>query len=74
MNWRDALRRTSLILGLVSLALASSFGIHLQHLLDDGGGRHVGEVLVFIVLALAVFVSSWYGARQAHKVVKDAAS
>ncbi len=68
MNWRNALRRTSLILGFVSLALAVSIGIHSQHLLDDGGGRHVGEVVVFIVLALAVFAGSWYGARQAHKV------
>ena len=71
MNWRNTLRRTSLILGLISLALASSIGIHAQHLLDDGGGRHVGEVLVFIVLALSVFAGSWYGARQPHKVGKD---
>ena len=71
MNWRDMLRRTNLILGLISLALATSIGIHLQHLLDDGGARHVGEVVVFIVLTLSIFAGSWYGAREAHKVVKD---
>ena len=51
--------------------MASSMGMHLLHLLDDGGGRHVGEVLVPIVLTLALFAGSWYGAWQAHKVVKD---
>ena len=71
MNWRDILRRTSLILGLISLALASSFGIHLEHLLDDGGARHVGEVVVFIVLAVSVFAGSWYGARLARNAVKN---
>ena len=68
MNWRNTLRRTSLILGLISLALAASLGIHVQHLLDDGGGRHVGEVLVFIVLALSVFAGSWFGARHGGRV------
>ena len=63
MNWSDALRRVSLILGLVSLALATSIGIHAQHLIDDGGGRHVGEVLVFIVLSLSAFAGSRYGSR-----------
>ena len=67
MNWRETLRRMSLILGLVSLALATSMGIHVEHLLDDGGGRHVGEVVVFIVLALSAFAGSWYGARQATR-------
>lgn len=63
MNWGDALRRVSLILGLVSLALATAIGIHAQHLIDDGGGRHVGEVLVFIVLSLLAFAGSRYGSR-----------
>ena len=63
MNWSDALRRVSLILGLVSLALATSIGLHAQHLLDDGGGRHVAEVIVFIVLSLSAFAGSRYGSR-----------
>lgn len=63
MNWSDGLRRASLILGLVSLALATSTGIHVQHLINDGGGRHVGEVLVFTVLALLAFAGSRYGSR-----------
>ena len=71
MKWRDTLRRTSLILGLISLALAMSTGIHVQHLLDNGGGRHVGEVVVSIVLALSVFAGSWYGARQSRDVLNN---
>jgi len=63
MNWRGVLQRTSLILGLISLVLALWGGVHLQHLLDDAGNRHVGETVVALVLALLVFVASWYGAR-----------
>ena len=65
MNWVKVLQRTSLLLGLISLALATLGGMHLQHLLNDGGGRHVGEFLVFVILALLTFMGSWYGARQA---------
>ncbi len=63
MNWSDTLRRASLILGLVSLALATPIGIHLQHLIDGGGGRHVGEAIVFVVLSLLAFAGSRYGLR-----------
>jgi hypothetical protein len=60
---RNALHRTSLILGLISLGLALWGGIHLQHLIDDGGNRHVGETVVLLVIALLVFVACWIGAR-----------
>ena len=63
MNWRSVLQRTSLILGLISLVLALWGGIHLQHLLDDGGNRHIGETVVTLALALLVFVACRYGAR-----------
>ena len=64
MNWPTILQRTSLVLGLISLGLALWGGVHLQHLLDDGGGRHLGEVLVFVILALVLFSASQYGARR----------
>ena len=63
MTWRNLLRRTSLILGLISLLLALWGGTHLQHLLDDGGNRHVGETVVALVIALLVFGAGRYGAR-----------
>jgi len=63
MNWRGVLHRTNLILGLISLVLALWGGVHLQHLLDDGGIRHVGETVVALVLALLVFAACRYGAR-----------
>ena len=63
MNWRDVLRRTNLILGLISLVLAFWGGMHLQHLLDSAGNRHYGETVVALVLALLVFVAGRYGAR-----------
>ena len=64
MNWRNFLRRTSLILGLISLALALWAGIHLQHLIDDTGSRHAGETVVMLALAVLVFGACWYGARR----------
>ena len=63
MTWRSILHRTSLILGLISLGLALWAGVHLQHLIDDEGKRHIGETVVLAVLALLVFMASWYGAR-----------
>ena len=63
MNWREALRRTNLILGLISLGLALWGGVHLQHLIDHLGSRHAGEAVVAVILALLVFAASWYGAR-----------
>lgn len=64
MNRRGVLQRSSLFLGLISLVLALLSGMHLQHLLDDAGSRHVGESLVAIILALLVFAGCWFGARQ----------
>lgn len=63
MTLRNVLRRTSLILGLISLALALWAGVHLQHLLDDAGNRHAGETVVAIAIALLVFSACWSGAR-----------
>ena len=63
MTWRNLLHRTSLILGLISFVPALLAGTHLQHLLDDAGNRHAGETLVALVIALLVFVGSWFGAR-----------
>ena len=63
MTLRNVLRRTSLILGLISLALALFGGMHLQHLLDDAGNRHAGETVVALVIALLVFAACWYGSR-----------
>lgn len=65
MNLRDTLHRTNLILGLISLVLAVWGGMHLQHLIDDAGSRHIGETVVALVLALLVFTAGRYGA--AHR-------
>ena len=64
MDWPTILQRTSLVSGLISLGLALWGGTHLQHILNDGGGRHMGEVLVFVILALVFFSASQYGARR----------
>ena len=63
MTWRNLLHRTSLILGLVSLAVALLAGTHLQHLIDDAGNRHAGETVGALFIALLVFVGSWFGDR-----------
>ena len=63
MSWRNVLQRTSLLLGLISLVLALLAGMHLQHLVDDEGNRHIGETVVALVIALLVFTACWYGAR-----------
>ena len=64
MNLHEILRRTSLPLGLISLVLALWAGAHLQHILDDGGGRHMGETSVFIIVALLMFAGSRYRSKQ----------
>ena len=58
MNRNRKLLLTSLALGLISLTVALLAGIHLQHLINDGGGRHLGETVVRIVLALGLFAGS----------------
>ena len=63
MTWRNVLHRASLVLGLISLAVALWGGMHLQHLLDDAGSRHAGETIVALLLALGVFAAGWYGSR-----------
>ena len=63
MNLRGVFRRTNLVLGLISLMLAAWGGMHLQHLIDDGGGRHPGETVVMLVLALLAFAACRYGSR-----------
>ena len=73
MNWRNALRRLSPILGLISLALAFMGGRHYEHILADGGGRHVGETLTVIILSLLMLAMSWYGARLIKSSQSDTA-
>lgn len=67
MNQRSVLQRFGLILGFISLAFAVWSGMHIQHLLDDGGSRHIGETLVTIILTLAAFAGNWFGTRQNTK-------
>ena len=67
MAWRKTLYRTSLILGLISLLLALWGGMHLQHLIDEEGSRHVGETVVALALGLIAFIGCWYGARVVSK-------
>ena len=62
MNLRNLLHRTNLILGIISLVFVLWGGTHLQHRFDDMGGRHAGETVVALVLALLAFVASRYGA------------
>ena len=59
---------TSLALGLMSLAVAILGGMHLQHLVNDGGGRHLGEAVVLIVLALGLFAGSVWACQRERKV------
>ena len=67
MNRNRRLLLTSLTLGLISLAVALLGGIHLQHLINNGGGRHLGEAVVLIVLALGLFAGSVWACRQERK-------
>ena len=67
MNRNRKLLLTSLVLGLMSLAVAILGGMHLQHLVDDGGGRHLGETVVLIVLALGLFAGSVWACQRERK-------
>jgi len=67
MNRKHILRLTSLALGLISLTLALWGGTHLQHLINNGGGRHLGETVVFIVLALGLFAGSVWACQRDRK-------
>ena len=58
---------TSLALGLISLAVALWGGIHIQHFINNGGGRHLGETVVLIVLALGLFAGSVWACQREHK-------
>ncbi|HBR64957.1 MAG TPA: hypothetical protein DEA18_04070 [Dehalococcoidia bacterium] len=67
MNRNRRLLLTSLALGLMSLAVAILGGMHLQHLVNDGGGRHLGEAVVLIVLALGLFAGSVWACQRERK-------
>ena len=67
MNRNRKLLLTSLVLGLISLTLALLGGIHLQHLISNGGGRHLGETVVFILLALGLFAGSVWACQRERK-------
>jgi len=58
MNRNRTLLLTSLALGLISLTVALWAGIHLQHLINNGSGRHLAETVVLMVLALGLFAGS----------------
>lgn len=64
MNWQGFLKRTSITLAVISLALALYGGVHLQHLVNDEGGRHAGEFIVLLALAILSLAASLYGSRQ----------
>ena len=68
MNRNRKLLLTRLVLGLMSLAVAILGGMHLQHLVDDGGGRHLGEVVVLLILALVLFTGSMWACQRERKV------
>ena len=67
MNRNRILLLTSLVLGLMSLAMAILGGMHLQHLVNDGGGRHLGEAVILIVLALGLFAGSVWACQRERK-------
>ena len=67
MNRNRTLLLTSLALGLISLTVALWGGIHLQHLINNGGSRHLGETVVLIVLALGLFAGSVWACQRERK-------
>ena len=68
MNRNRKILFTSLVLGLMALAVAILAGMHLQHLVDDGGGRHLGEVVILLILALGLFAGSVWACQRERKV------
>ena len=67
MNSNRRLLLTGVLLGLMALILAILGGMHLQHLVDDGGSRHLGETIVLIVLALGLFAGSVWACQRDRK-------
>ena len=67
MNRKRTQLLTSLTLGLISLTMALLGGIHLQHFINNGGGRHLGEAVVLIVLALGLFAGSVCACQRGRK-------
>ncbi len=67
MNSNRRLLLTGVLLGLMALILAILGGMHLQHLVDDGGSRHLGETIVLIVLALGLFAGSVWACKKEHR-------
>jgi hypothetical protein len=64
MDRKGRLLFTSMALGLISIAVAILGGIHLQHFMEDGGVRHIGETLFLIVLALGLFMGAVWTCKQ----------
>ena len=67
MNRKHILRLTSLALGLISLTVALWGGIHLQHFINNGGARHLGETVALIVLGLGLFAGSVWACQRERK-------
>ena len=67
MNRKRTQLLTSLTLGLISLTVALWGGIHLQHLINNGGGRHLGETVALIVLALGLYAGSVWACQRERK-------
>ena len=64
MNRNRKILFTSLVLGLMALAVAILAGMHLQHLVDYGGGRHLGEVVILLILALGLFAGAVWACQR----------
>ena len=64
MNRNSKLLLTSLVLGLMSLAVAILAGMHLQHLIDDGHSRHLEEIIVLLIVALVLFTGSMWACQR----------
>jgi hypothetical protein len=67
MDRNRRLLLTSLALGLISLTVALLGGLHLQHFINDGGARHLGETLVLIIMALGLFACSVWACGRERK-------